>query len=89
MENSSQPWDAYCALTACHLVELDKHLVVRPVVIGETVHRDLAKLVLRTTVTNTRWCAETFISLLASRPEYRFHTRCQALVEREGGGSDR
>ena len=47
MANSSPPWAAYCALMACHLVALDKRPGVRPVGIGETLHRALAKLVMR------------------------------------------
>ena len=31
---------------SCRLVSLDKRLVVRPVGIGDTLHRDLTKLVL-------------------------------------------
>ena len=44
---SSPPWAAYCALMACRLVALDKRPRVRPVGIGETLCRDLAKLVMR------------------------------------------
>ena len=47
MANSSPPWDDYCALMACRLVALDKRPRVRPVGIGETLRRDLAKLVMR------------------------------------------
>ena len=45
--NSSTPWSAYCSLLACHLVVFDKRPGVRPVGIGETLHRYLAKLVMR------------------------------------------
>ena len=45
--NSSTPWSAYCSLMACHLVVFDKRPGVRPVGIGETLHRYLAKLVMR------------------------------------------
>ena len=47
MDNSSPPWAAYRALIACRLVALDKSPGVRPVVIGETLSRALAKLVMR------------------------------------------
>ena len=45
--NSPPPWAAYCALMACRLVALDKRPGVRPVGIGETICRALAKLVMR------------------------------------------
>ena len=45
--NSSPPWAAYCELMDFRLVALDKRLVVRPVVIGETLCKALAKLVMR------------------------------------------
>ena len=41
------PWAAYCALMACRLVALDKRPGVRPVGIGDTLRRALAKLVMR------------------------------------------
>ena len=47
MANSSSPWADYHALMACCLVALDKRPGVRPVGIGETLCRDLAKLVMR------------------------------------------
>ena len=47
MDNSSPPWAAYCALMACRLMALDKRPGVRPVGIGETLCRALAKLVMR------------------------------------------
>ena len=47
MANSPPPWAAYCALMACCLVALDKRPGVRPVGIGETIRRALAKLVMR------------------------------------------
>ena len=47
MANSYPPWAAYCALMTCHLVTLDKRPGVRPVGKGETLHRALAKLVMR------------------------------------------
>ena len=47
MTNSSPPWAAYCALMVCRLLALDKRPGVRPVGIGETLGRDLAKLVMR------------------------------------------
>ena len=47
MDNYSSPWAAYRALMACRLVALDKRPGVRPVGIGETLCRSLAKLVMR------------------------------------------
>ena len=47
MANSSPPLAAYCALIACPLVALDYRPGVRPVGIGETLRRALAKLVMR------------------------------------------
>ena len=45
VEEDMDPWAAYCALMACCLVALDKRPGVRPVGIGETLRRALAKLV--------------------------------------------
>ena len=45
--NSFPPWAAYCALMAYRMVVLDKRPGVRPVGIGEMLHRALAKLVMR------------------------------------------
>ena len=47
MDNSSLPWAVYRTLMACRLVALDKRPRVRPVGIGETLCRALAKLVMR------------------------------------------
>ena len=47
MTNSSPPWAAYHALMACRLVALDKGPGVRPMGIGDTLRRALAKLVMR------------------------------------------
>ena len=47
MANSYPPWAAYCALMECGPVALYKRPGVRPVGIGETLHRALAKLVIR------------------------------------------
>ena len=47
MDNSSLSWATYRALMACHLVALDKRLGVRPIGIGETLRRALAKIVMR------------------------------------------
>ena len=47
MANSSPPWAAYRTLMAFRLVALDKRPGVCPVGIGETLRRDLAKLVVR------------------------------------------
>ena len=45
--SNSPPWAAYRSLMACLLIALDKRPVVRPIVIGETLHRAIAKLVMR------------------------------------------
>ena len=47
MANFYPPWAAYRALMAYCLVALDKRPGVRPVGIGETLGRSLAKLVMR------------------------------------------
>ena len=47
MENPPPYWTSYHALMACHLVALDKMPGVRPVGIGETILRALAKIVMR------------------------------------------
>ena len=47
MANSSPPLGRFCTLMACRLVALDKRPGVRPVGIGETLRRALAKLVTR------------------------------------------
>ena len=47
MANSSPPSAAFRALMACRLVVLDKRPGVRPVGIGETLRRALAKLIMR------------------------------------------
>ena len=64
MDNSSPPWAAYHALMACCIVVLDKRPGVRPVGIGETLRRAMAKLVMRaagdqakTACGNLRLCA--------------------------------
>ena len=64
MANSFPSWAAYRALMACRLVALDKSPGVRPVGIGETLRRALAKLVMRaageqgkTTCGNLQLCA--------------------------------
>ena len=47
MANYSPPWAAYRALMACCLVALEKKPGVRPMGIGETLRRALAKIVMR------------------------------------------
>ena len=47
MANSSPPWSAYGDMMTCCLVALDKRPGVRPIGIGETLPRDVAKLVMR------------------------------------------
>ena len=47
MANSSPPWDIYPGLMERRLVALDKRPGVRPVGIGETLRRALAKIVIR------------------------------------------
>ena len=49
LANSSPPWAAYRALMACCLVALDKEPGTRPVGIGETFRRLIAKCVLKVT----------------------------------------
>ena len=45
--NSSPPWAAHCELMACRLVALDQWPWMRPMGIGETFRRALAKIVMR------------------------------------------
>ena len=47
MGNSSLTWSAYCAVMAQRIVALDKRPGLRPIKIGETLRRALAKLVMR------------------------------------------
>ena len=47
MTKSSPPWAAYHALMACCLMAIDKRPGVRPVEIGETLRRTLARLIIR------------------------------------------
>ena len=54
MSNSSPAWDAYCALLACRLVDLDKRPGVRPLRMGETLRQALAKLVMRSSGDQTK-----------------------------------
>ena len=49
MANSYSPWAVYRSLVACRLVALDKRPGVRPVRIGDTLRRSIAKLVMRVT----------------------------------------
>ena len=49
MANSNPPWAAYRALMACRLVALDKQPGTRPVGIGESYRRLMAKCVLNVT----------------------------------------
>ena len=49
MANYSPPWTAYHTLMACCLVALDKRAGVLPMGKGETLHRALAKPVMRAT----------------------------------------
>ena len=75
MANSSSPWSAYCALMACCLVALDKRQGVRPVVIGETLRRILATLIMRAAGNRQRQSVETCSCAQALRPESRLqHT---------------
>ena len=48
------PWAAYCALMARCLLEMDKRPGVRPMGIGETLRRDLAKLAMRAAGDHTK-----------------------------------
>ena len=47
MDNSSSPRASNCSLMACCFLALDKRPGVRPLVIGETLHWALEKLVMR------------------------------------------
>ena len=47
MANSSYPWAANHTLMACRLVALDKRPGVHHLGIGETLRRNLAKLIMR------------------------------------------
>ena len=47
MSNYPPPWAAYYALMACRLLAIDKRPGVRPVGIGKTLRRALAKIVMR------------------------------------------
>ena len=47
LANSNPPWAAYRALMACRLVALDKQPGTRPLGIGETYRRLMAKCILR------------------------------------------
>ena len=47
LANSFYPWAAYRALSDCRIVALDNRPGVRPVRIGETLQRDISKLVVR------------------------------------------
>ena len=84
MSNSSPPWAAYRALMACRLVALDKRPGVRPVGIGETLRRALAKLVMRaagdqakTACGNLQLCA-----VLEAGIEGATHDLGQRILER-------
>ena len=75
MANSSISLAAYCALMACCLVALDKWQGVRPVVIGETLRRILATLIMRAAGNRQRQSVETCSCAQALRPESRLqHT---------------
>ena len=84
MANFSPPWAAYRALMAFRLVALDKRPGVRPMGIGETLHRTFAKLVMRvvgeqakTVCGNLQMCAG-----LESGIEGATHAVGQRRVER-------
>ena len=47
LSNGQPPWAAYCALMSGWLIALDKSPGIRPVGIGETWRRLLAKCLLR------------------------------------------
>ena len=87
MHNSSTPWDAYHAIMACRLVALNKWPGVRPVGIGETLLRDLAKLFMRaagvqakTVYGNLQLCADLEASI-----EGATHAVGQRRIERVRG----
>ena len=84
MANFSSPWSAYWALMDCCLVALDKSPWVRPVGIGETLFRELSKLVMRsagdqakTACVNLQLCAG-----LEARIESATHAVRQKRMER-------
>ena len=99
MANSSPPWAAYFALMACCLLALDKRPGVCPVGLGETLRRDLAKLVMRaaryqakTACGNLQLCAglEDGIEGAAHDVCQRRMDRVRAIrnVEEDAGDSD-
>ena len=97
MANSSPPWATYCALMLCHLVTLDKRPRVRPVGIGETLHRALDKLVMRaagdqakTSCGNLQLCAglEARIEGYTHAVEQRQQERVQEQLSEEDAADD-
>ena len=98
MANSSTPWAAHGALMACCLVVVDKRPGVCPVVIGETLPRALAKLVMRATgyqasmaCVNLQLCAGLEAGIEgATRAvgQKRLHRVKQRRNEEDAGSSD-
>ena len=82
--NSSPPWDAYHALMACRLVSLDKSPGVSPMVIGETLRRALAKLVMRAAgyQAKTAWGDIQLCAGLKAGIEGATHAVGQLILER-------
>ena len=80
LANDSPPWAAFRALMACRLVALDKQPGTRPVGIGESFRRLMAKCVLRVAGRKATMACGTN-NLCAGLPagiEGAFHTICKA-----------
>ena len=98
MANSSPPLAAYCTIMECRLVALHKRPGVRPVGIGGTLHRYLAKLVMRASGNQAKMACANFQLCIGLEVgiEGATHTVVQRRIERvraqwseeEAGASD-